>query len=457
MQVTETHSEGLKRKLEITVPAADLDGRLSKRLEELKDRVRINGFRPGKVPLSHLRKVYGKAAMAEVVEGLVGETSRQALSDREETPAMQPAIAMTEDEQEAEKILDGRADLVFTMDYEVLPNFSVGEIEKLKIDRPVAEVSNQEIDERLSRIAEGNRSYGEVSRAAQDGDRLTIAYLGKIGGEPFEGGAAEEAFLVLGSGQFIPGFEEQLVGSKSGTEKTIEVKFPDDYPAAHLAGKEAQFEVTVKAVAEPAETAIDDDFAKRLGIESLDKLRETIQAQIESEYGRATRQKVKRQVLDQLDEMHDFPLPEKLVEQEFENIWRQVMHDIEHHGKSFEDEGTTEEEARKEYREIAERRVRLGLVLSKIGEAAKIEVGENELQAALYERVRQFPGQEQQVFDFYRKNPDALASLRAPIFEEKTVDHILTKAKVTDRTVSKEELLADDEEDEGPHDHHHDH
>jgi trigger factor len=262
---------------------------------------------------------------------------------------------------------------------------------------------------------------------------------------------------VLGSGQFIPGFEEALDGVRAGEAKTIDVTFPESYPAPNLAGKPASFDVTVREVAEPVEIALDDEFARRLGLESIDKLRDTVRRQIEGDYGQATRQKVKRQMLDQLDAKYTFPLPENLVEQEFENIWRQVTHDIEHHGKSFEQEGTTEEEARKEYRAIAERRVRLGLVLSKIGEAAEIAVSDEEVQRALYDQARRFRGQEKQVFDYYRKNPDALQTLRAPIFEEKVVDYILEFAEVTDTKVSKEELLADDEDHDGHHHHGHEH
>jgi trigger factor len=295
-----------------------------------------------------------------------------------------------------------------------------------------------------------------VEREARDGDRVTMSYVGKVDREPFEGGADENGQLVLGSGRFIPGFEAAILGARAGDAKTIDVTFPDDYPAPNLAGKAASFDVVVKEVAEPGELKLDDEFAKRLGLESIDRLREVVRGQIESEYGSATRQKVKRQMLDQLDAMHKFDLPENLVEQEFANIWKQVMHDIEHHGKSFEDEGTTEDAARREYRAIAERRVRLGLVLSKIGENAEITVTDEELQGALYDQARRYRGQEKQVFDFYKSNPDALQTLRAPIFEEKVVDYILELADVTDRTISKEELLAD-EDDDHEHHHHHEH
>ena len=459
MQVNETLAEGLKRELTVTVPATELGSRLSEKLDEMKSRIRLNGFRPGKVPVSHLRNLYGKSAMAEVVEVTVSESSRQALNDRGEKAALQPEIAMTEDEAEANEILSGKADLVFTMAYEVLPEFEIADFKGITVERPVIDVADEEVDERLNQIGEANRAYESVSRKAKDGDRITMSYAGQIDGEAFEGGADQDAQITIGSGQFIPGFEEGLTGTKAGEEKTIEVTFPDEYQAAHLAGKAAKFLVEIKDVAEPGEIAFDDEFAKRLGVESMDTLRETIKGQIESEYGVATRQKVKRQILDAMDEKHSFDLPEKLVSQEFENIWRQIAHDIEQHGKSFEDEGTTEEKARAEYQTIAERRVRLGLVLSRIGEIAEVEVSEEELQRSLYAHVRQFPGQEQQVLDYYRNNPTAIQELRAPIFEDKTIDYIMEFADVTDKSVTKEELLADEDEDEDDdhagHDHDH--
>ncbi|MCF1502676.1 trigger factor [Afifella sp. H1R] len=457
MDINETLSDGLKRELKVTVPAGELNDRLAARLDQLRGQVRLKGFRPGKVPTEHLRRLYGKAAMAEIVENIVAETTRTAINERGEKAAMQPEIAMTDDEAEANEILAANADLTFTVNYEVLPEFEIAEIKGIKIERPIAEVPDEEVDERLNAIGEGSRTYEAVKRKAKDGDRITIGFVGKIDGEVFDGGSDDNTQIVIGSGQFIPGFEEKLKGVKEGDEKTIEVTFPEDYPSEKLAGKPATFDVTVKEVAAPQELKLDDEFAQKLGVESLDKLKEAVRAQLESEYGSATRQRVKRQLLDALDEKHEFPLPEKLVEQEFENIWRQVMHDVEHHGRSFEDEGTTEEEARAEYRTIAERRVRLGLVLSKIGEEAKVEVGEEELQRALYEQVRRFPGQEQQVIEHYRNNPEAVQALRAPIFEEKVVDYMLELADVTDKTVSREELLADDDEDDHEHHHHHDH
>ncbi|MEP0520898.1 MAG: trigger factor [Hyphomicrobiales bacterium] len=448
MQVSETLNEGLKRELDIVIPATQMKDRMEAKLVELKDQVQLKGFRKGKVPVAHLRQMYGKSIMSDILQEELNSSSQKAISDRSEKPAMQPKIELTEDQGEADKMLSGDADLAYKLAYEIVPDIEELDYSKLDIERPVVDVADAEVDERLEEIGSSNRPYETRDGAAEDGDRLTIAYLGKLDGEPFEGGQDDNAMLVLGSGQFIPGFEEQLVGAKAGDEKTIKVKFPDDYQAEQLKGQDAEFDVTVRDVAAPGEVVMDDEFATRLGMESLEKLREAVQQQVESQYGAMTRQKVKRQLLDQLDEMHKFELPPTLVEQEFENIWKQVTHDIENHGKSFEDEGTTEEEAKADYQKIAERRVRLGLVLAEIGDKNEVKISDEELQRALMDQIRQFPGQEQQAFDYYRNNPEAMASLRAPIFEEKVVDYLLELATVTDKTVTKEELAADDEEDE---------
>ena len=448
MQVTETLSEGLKRELKVVVPAAELESRLGTRLDELKTRVRINGFRPGKLPVSHLRRLYGRSVMAEIVQDVVNETTQQAVSNAK--PAFQPNIALPEDKAEIEAVMDGKADLAYTLSFEVLPEIELPDFSKVSVEKQVAEVTDAEVDEALGRIARANRSFtprGE-DEAAENGDRLTIDYVGRIDGEPFEGGSAEGAFLELGSGQFIPGFEEQLLGAKAGEQRTVTVRFPEDYGAKHLAGKEAAFDVTVREVARPGETALDDEFAKSLGMESLDKLREAIRGRIGEDYAAASRRKLKRRLLDALDEAVKFDLPPTLVEQEFEAIWRQVTGDLERSGRSFADEGTTEENAKADYRRIAERRVRLGLLLAEVGQRNDIRVNEDEVQRALVERVRQFPGQEQAVWDFYRKNPAALAELRAPIFEDKVVDYVLELAEVREQTVPREVLLADPEDEQ---------
>lgn len=445
MQVNETLNEGLKRQIEVVIPKDDMIAQRNERLADMKDKVRINGFRPGKVPISHVTKLYGKSVMAELVNETIDSQTKSVLSDRNEKAAQAPKISMTEDEAEAEEILQGNKDFQFDISYEVIPPFDVADFSQIEIEKPVVEVADSQVEEQVERIAAGNATYETRKGKAAEGDRVTMDYLGKIDGEPFEGGKDEGANIVLGSNTFIPGFEDQLIGTKAGDEKDVKVTFPEDYQASHLAGKEAVFEVKVHEVAKPNKVEIDDEFAKTLGLDSADKLREVVREQISGQYDGQSRQKVKRQLLDKLDALHSFELPEGMVEQEFNNIWQQITKDLEEAGKTFEDEDTTEEKAREDYRKLAERRVRLGLVLAEIGEKAEIEVTEEELQRALYEQVRQYPGQEQQIYDFFRQNPDAVGSLRAPIFEEKVVDHILEQAKVTEKTVTEEELMKDDE------------
>ena len=449
MQVIETLADGLKREIKVVVPAADMQTRMNERLADAKDRIRINGFRPGKVPLAHLKKMYGKSIMAEVVNELVRDQPSAILSERGEKSATQPEIAMTEDEAEADKILAGEADLEFTLSYEIIPAIELQPTDGIKVTREVVEISEDEVNEQILKIAESARSYETRDGAAENGDRVTIDYLGKLDGTPFDGGKDEDAQLVLGSGRFIPGFEEQVVGLKAGDEKVITVTFPEEYPAANLAGKDATFDIKVKEVAAPGAIEINDELASKLGLESADRLKEVVRGQIEGQYGSFTRQKIKRQILDQLDGLYKFETPSRLVDAEFENIWRQISTDLDQSGKTFEDEDTTEEKAREEYRTLAERRVRLGLVLSEIGEKAGVTVSEEEMQRSLFEQMRQFPGQEQQILEFFRKTPGAAASLRAPLFEEKVVDHLLGEIDVTDKVVSKEELMADDEDGEG--------
>ncbi len=446
MQVTETLSEGLKREIKVVIPAKDMESQMTERLADAKDKVRINGFRPGKVPMAHLRKMYGKSVMAELVNELISQKPTEILSERGEKSATRPEITMTEDEDEAKDILSANKDFEFSMSYEIIPVIELKDIDNLKLVREVVEIEDDEVEEQVKRIAENARSYETKEGKAADGDRVTMDYVGKVDGEEFAGGADTDANLVLGSNTFIPGFEEQLVGVKAGDAKTITVTFPENYQAAELAGKEATFDVTVKEVASPGELVIDDDLAKNLGLDSVEKLREVVRGQIESQYGQITRQKLKRQILDALDEDYKIETPKSLLDVEFNNIWGQVMADLQQNGKTFEDEDTTEEEARAEYEKLAERRVRLGLVLSELGEKASVSVTDEEMQRAMYDQIRQFPGQEQQVMDYLKNTPDAVAQLRAPIFEEKVIDHIIGLADVTDKTVTKEALMADDEE-----------
>ncbi|MBO6719867.1 MAG: trigger factor [Rhizobiaceae bacterium] len=447
MQVSETLNSGLKREIKVTVPAKELEAKLVKRLTDAKDKVRINGFRPGKVPVQHLRKVYGRSFMAEVVNEILSESTRDILSERGEKAAMQPDVQMTEDEKEAEKVLAGNADFEFSLAYEVLPPIELKDFKSIKVTRPVYDVPADEVEKQVNVVADSARTYEPKKGKAEQGDKVTLDYLGKLDGEPFEGGAAEGADIVIGSNQFIPGFEEQLVGLKAGDETTINVTFPEQYAAEHLAGRAATFDLKIKEVAKPGDLEIDDEVAKTLGVESAEKLREIVRGQIENQYGSVTRQKTKRQLLDALDEAYKFDTPEKLIDAEFDNIWGQVMNDLQRAGRTFEDEDTTEDEARAEYRRLAERRVRLGLVLAEIGEKAGISVSDDEMQRALYESIRRYPAsQQQEVYEFYRNNPQALANIRAPLFEEKVVDHLFSEITVTDKHVSREELLADDEE-----------
>lgn len=446
MQVIETLAEGLKREIKVVIPAADMKSRLDERLVDAKDKVRINGFRPGKVPLAHLKKMYGKSIMADLVNELVRDKPSEIISGRGEKSATQPSISMTEDQDEADKILAAEADFEFNLVYEVIPAIELKSNDGIKVTREVVEVTEDEINEQILKIAESARTYETKAGKAAEGDRVTMNYLGKVDGVAFDGGAAEDAELVIGSNRFIPGFEDQLVGVEAGEEKSITVTFPTEYPAANLAGKEAVFDITVKDVAAAADVEINDELATKLGLESVEKLKEIVRGQIESQYTNVTRQKVKRQILDQLDEVYKFETPAGLVDAEFDNIWRQINTDLAQSGKTFADEDTTEEEAREEYRKLAERRVRLGLVLSEIGEKAGVEVTEEEMQRALFAQLQQFPGQQKEILDFFRNTPGASASLRAPIFEEKVIDKLLEEISVTEKTVTKEELLADDAE-----------
>ncbi|HLN07371.1 MAG TPA: trigger factor [Xanthobacteraceae bacterium] len=448
MQVTETLAEGLKREFRVVVPATDLDAKVNERLVEIKDKVRINGFRPGKVPVAHLKRIYGKSAMAEAIDTAVREATASIVADRGLKLAMEPKITLPTAENEVTELIEGKVDLAYSVAMEILPKIELADFKSIAVEKPVAEVTDAEIDEALARIAENNRPFAAKSEgaAAESGDKVTVSFTGAIDGVPFEGSTGEDVAVVIGSNSFIPGFEEQLIGVRAGETRAVKVTFPANYQSATLAGKEAAFEVTAKSVEAPGTVTIDDQLAKSLGMESLPKLRDAVKERLAREHATVTRQKVKRALLDALDERHKFDLPPTLVEEEFANVWRTVIGDLESQGRSFADEGTTEEAARAEYRTIAERRVRLGLVIAEIGANNDIKVTDEEMNRALVERARQFPGQEQQIWDYYRKTPAAAASLRAPIYEEKVVDFLLELVKVTEKKVSREELNREDEE-----------
>jgi trigger factor len=448
MQVTETLSDGLKREYQVTVPAADLEARVIERLGDLKDRVRINGFRPGKVPVAHLKKVYGRAVMAETVEAIIREMNAKIVSDHGLKLAMEPKVTIPNEETEVEKVIGGQSDLAYTLALEVLPKIELADFKGIKLERMVAEVAEAEVGEALGKIAEQNRPFAAKGEGAkvEKGDRVVIDFVGKLDGQPFEGGSGGDVGINIGSGTFIPGFEEQLIGMSAGETRQVKVTFPAGYPAAHLAEKEAEFEVTAKSIEVPTSVTVDDAFAKSLGLESLDKLKEAVKARLQQEHVVQSRQKLKRRLLDALDGLHQFALPPTLAEEEFKNVWNAVESDLKAQGRTFADEGTTEEKAREEYRAIADRRVRLGLVLAEIGDKNNISVTDDEITRSIVERTRQFPGREQEIWEHYRKNPAAVAGVRAPIFEEKVVDFLIELATVTDKPVSREELYKDDED-----------
>ncbi|MFT3731546.1 MAG: trigger factor [Hyphomicrobium sp.] len=443
MQVTETAREGLKRTLQVVVGQAELSKRFETRLDELKDRVQIKGFRRGKVPVAHLKKLYGKSLMQEVMEQTLNDTSAQAIKDRNERPAQQPKVELVDfNEETFEKIASGQSDLAYSMSFEVLPPIPLADLTSLKLEKLVADVDDAAIDKALTNLAERNTAYDiEEGRAASEGDLVTLDFVGKIDGEAFEGGTAEGQSLVIGKKQFIPGFEEGVTGLKAGDEKVVSATFPADYPMAALAGKTAEFDVKVKGVSKPRTPAVDEDFAKGVGAESLEQLRGFIAEQIKREYDQAARQKLKRELLDALDAAHTFELPPSLVDFEFNNIWTQLENNLKATNKTFADEGKTEDEARAEYRKIAERRVRLGLVIGEIGEKNNLQVSQDELRRALVEQARRYPGQEKQVYEYYEKTPGALAELRAPIFEDKVIDFVIDQAKPVEKKVTRDELL----------------
>jgi len=446
MQVVEKSNEGLSRVIAVTIPVAELNQKLDAKLKEVAPQMKLKGFRPGKVPTSHVKKTFGRDLMGEIVNEALNSSSQKALDDAKLRPAAPAEMKLTSD---MDKVIKGEDDLAYEMSLEVMPDFTPVDVKTLKLKRPTYQATDADLDEALNELAGQAKSYeekkGKTVKAAE-GDEVTIDFLGKLDGEPFEGGAAEDAQLVIGSNRFIPGFEEQLKGAKVGEEKVLNVTFPEDYQAAHLAGKAVTFDVKVKAIKAEAPAVVDEEFAKRIGLESLDKLKELLRDNLNQQYKGAARFKLKRALLDELDRAHDFPLPPKMVDAEFDGIWGQVQADKEAGNLPEEDAKKSEKKLKEEYRKIAERRVRLGLVLAEIGRANNVQVTDQELNNAIMNEARNYPGQERQVLDFYRQNPNAAAQMRAPIYEEKVCDLIFDQAKVTDTKITKEELLKEDDD-----------
>jgi len=450
MQVTQTNADGLKREYKVVVPSNDLSAKIAGKLDTLRQRVQLPGFRPGRAPVDLLKKQYGKAVMGEVLEETVNDISQKTLAENALRPALQPRI-------EVQKYDEG-TDLEFTMAVEVLPEIEPGDFAEIKLERLIADATDEDIAKAVEQVAKQSRQFDEIDAPAETGDITVIDFTGSIDGVEFEGGKGTDMSVELGSGQLIPGFEDQLVGAKAGESRTVQVKFPTEYQAANLAGKDASFAVAVKQVRRAKPVTIDDELAKTLGLESLDKLKEAVGGQIGRERGQFTRQRLKRALLDALASKHDFAVPVGMVDMEFDSIWGEVGRDLERRGQKLPapedndavigDTGKTQAALKEEYRGIAERRVRLGLLLAEIGRRNDIQVGQDELQRAMMEQARQFPGSERKVFEFFQKNPNMAAQLRAPILEDKVVDFILERATLTERKVTAEELvkLPDDEE-----------
>ena len=448
MQITETSTEGLKREFKVVVASQDIETRVNARLAEVAKTVRLPGFRPGKVPTAVVKQRYGDSLLGEVLEQTVNETSSQALSDRNLRPALQPKIEITSFEK--------GADLVYDMKLEILPEIETIDFSGVSIERLKPEIPDTELDEALKNLADRYRETEDVTdgSAAATGDTVVIDFVGSIDGEKFDGGAGTDFSLELGSGRFIPGFEDQLVGSKVGDHVAVKVPFPADYGVDTLAGKDAVFEVDLKGLKRKLPSVVDEKLAETLGLENLEALRSAVREQMEREYAGVARQKLKRDLLDILSEKHDFAVPTGMVDLEFDSIWKQYEAERDRakaSGAYKEEEAKPDEETKDEYRKIAERRVRLGLVLAEVGRTNNIQVTQDEVNRAVMAQARNYPGQEKAVMDFYRNNPDAMGSLRAPIYEDKVVDFIVDLAQVTDKAVPPKELVAlagldDDEE-----------
>lgn len=442
MQINELKNEGLSREYTVTVPAGDIDERVDNRLKEVGSNVRIPGFRPGKVPLKVLRQRFKKSVLGEVLEATVNESSQEVLRQNDLRPAMQPNIEI--------ESFDEDGDLIYKMGVECMPEIQEMDFSKIELTKQKAKVDDKEVNEALERIATDFRKTepAEEGYKAQDGDVAVIDFKGSIDGEEFQGGAGEGHHLELGKGQFIPGFEEQLVGVKAGDSLDVKVTFPEEYHAEELAGKEAVFAVDVKEVRQYTDQDIDDEFAKSLGLEDLETLKNQVRERLEQDYDQMARSHVKRELLDALHEGHDFDVPEGMVTQEFDQIWQQFEQARDNGQLDEEEAGKSEEDLKAEYEDIAKRRVMLGLLLSEVGNKNNIQVSQEDLNRAMVQEAQKYPGQEAQVLEFYRNKPEALANLQAPIFEDKVVDFLLELATVTEKEVSVEELMKSPDADE---------
>ena len=444
MQTVETLNEGLKRAFKITIPAKDIDARVDQELKTVAPRIRMPGFRPGKVPANLVRKMHGPALQQEALNSAIQEGVQKLMQDEKLRPAMQPAVELKEGGEPGK-------DAVVTVELETLPDVPEAKIDGLKLERLTVEADDAAVDESLDRMAQGQKSFdpAPAKYAAKTGDLVIMDYEGKVDGEPFEGGKGEGMSVELGTGRLIPGFEDQLVGAKANEQRTLNVTFPEDYNVDFLKGKAATFDVTINEVQQPREAKADDSFAKAMGLESIDQLRGLLKGQIEQELNGLTRTHMKRKLLDQLAAAHDFPVPPSMVEAEFSQIWQQLEHEASHEADPEAARAEMEKE-KGDYRAIAERRVRLGLLLSEIGQKNGVEVSQQEMNQLIMQAAQQYkPADREKFVQYVRAEPMAAAQLRAPLFEDKVVDFLFAKADISDRTVTREELEHEIEAEEG--------
>ncbi len=438
MQITEVSAQGLKREYKVVINAAALDAVVSEKLEQLRQRVNMPGFRPGKAPAALVKKQYGRALLGEAMEEQVNSALKDTIESKGLKPAMQPKVEITSFEE-------GK-DLECSLTVELLPEIEPGDFKQITLERMTVEIGEAEVDEFVTKIAENQKTYEKVERAAENGDQIMLDFSGSVDGVKFDGGTAENYPLVLGSNSFIPGFEDQLLGKAVGEPVTVHVTFPENYGNSDLAGKAAEFACTIREVKAGQQAVVDDEFAKRFGLGSMQELRDNVKRDLGQEYKGLSRLQLKRKLLDQLADSHTFDVPPGMVELEFEQIWKEVTADEARFKAELAEENKSEDELKAEYTKIAERRIRLGLLLSEVGRRNNIEVKPEEVTKAMIEQARRFPGQERQVMEYFQKNPEASASLRAPIFEDKVIDFIVEMASVTDKPVSKEELTKAAEE-----------
>ena len=440
MEVKELKSKGLKREFSITIGIDDIKEKKIKKLQDIASKAKIDGFRPGKVPTSHIEKLYGQSVMVEVIEEIVSEASQSVLKDRDLRAAVKPEVKLGSDMNE---VIEKNKDLIFTMNCEVLPEIEITDFSKIKLDKPVSKPTEKDIKDALEYLAKQNKSFKEVPEKtkSKDGDQVTIDYIGKIDDIAFDGGTANDANLVLGSKSFIDNFEDQLIGLKKGDKKLVNVKFPDNYQSSDLAGKDATFDVEIKKVSKAEDSKVNDDLAKNLGMEDLKTLKKNLEERIQQDFDSAARMKLKDSLLDVLEKKHKFKLPESMVNQEFDQMWNQLQQQLDQQKKELKDLELSEKEIRKNYTEISEKRVCTGLLIAEIGKQNNIQLEDNDINKALQIEMQKYPGQEKEILDYYQKNQDAIRQLTAPVFEDKVIDFILEKVDLKDVKVSREDLF----------------